>query len=119
MAKFTDANGLDWHISIDLGTVYRYKQETGIDLFKAVTAEMPASTLWELAYFAVKAEAKQRGFVDIAAWLSGIGKRSAIPLSECVAGEIADFFPEAKSSEALPGSDPQTGDPGVGKIASD
>lgn len=117
MATFTDANGLDWHIAIDLGTVYRYKKVTGIDIFKSAAAEMPASALWELAYFAVKDIAKQRGYADIESWLSALGKASAIPLSQAVAVEIADFFPEAK--EALSGSDPLDSDSGNGVTSSD
>ena len=118
MAKFTDANGLDWHIAIDLGTVYRYKKETGVDIFKAVTAEMPASMLWELGYFAVRDMAKQRGFADIGAWLSGIGKTSAIPLSQVVATEIADFFPMAKDAEGPTEADPTEDGPGTGATSS-
>ena len=119
MAKFTDTEGRDWPIVIDLGVVYLFRRETGTDIFKASTEEIPGAMLWEIGYFSVKDLAKERGYGDITAWLKGIGKRSVLGLSEAVATELAEFFPEPIGGEELLGSDPQTAVPTNGEMSSD
>ena len=120
MAKFTDANGLDWHVKITALTVDNFEGETGLSFFgEAAAGKLPMRTAWRLCYHAVKAEAQKRAMPTYEIWLDGLGKKGIVPMTNAVMSEVVEFFPEPQKNEALSGSDPQTDAPGNGETSSD
>jgi len=118
MAKFTDDNGLEWNVIIDLATIYRYHQVTGRDAFAEARAGLPFTSLVDMAYLGVETQAKERGHESIDAWLRAIGKACAGRLPDAVREELDGFFPEPTEGDA--GPDPQNPpNPGAGKTSSD
>ncbi len=101
MAKFTDANGVDWTISIDISTVYEYHKQSGVDFLRIAMGGgiPPIPPLMELAYVSVRKEAYALGYKDCKEWLKGIGKGSVSALTMATAEELREFFPEPKETE--------------------